>query len=135
MSNERNVVRAGPSSTWFDEAQGIIMVELDEQAVLDIDQARQATAALVKVTGGVPRPMLVDFTNMKSQTKECRDYYSKDPDHLKTHTAIAIVVSNPLSRVFANFFIGLNKPRNPTRLFNDRVEAIRWLRAQTTTKR
>jgi hypothetical protein len=134
MTDKRNVVRAGPSSTWYDESHGIIMVELDQQAVLDIDQARLATAAVIKVTGGIPRPMFVDFKNMKSQTKECRDYYSRDPNHLKTHTAIAILVSSTLSRVFANFFIGLNRPQNPTRLFDNREEAIKWLQAQPTKK-
>ena len=80
------------------------------QAVLDINQAREATAAVIKVTGGIPRPLLVDFTNMNSQTKECRDDYSKDPNHLKTHSAIAILIGNPLSRVFANFSLGSTSP-------------------------
>src|SRR4051794_460290 len=109
MTGEWSVVRSGPARTWFDEAQGIIFVELDEKAVLDIAQAREATVAMNKVGGGIPRPLFVDFTNMKSQTKECRDYYAKNPDHIKTYSAIAILVSNPLSSVFANFFIGLNK--------------------------
>jgi hypothetical protein len=134
MTGERNVVRAGPSRTWYDETQGIIFVELDEQAVLDIAQAREATAAMIKVGGGIPRPLFVDFTNMKSQTKECRDYYSKDPNHIKTYSVIAILISNPLSRVFANFFIGLNKPLKPTRLFDDRAKAIEWLKAQAAAK-
>jgi hypothetical protein len=134
MTGERNVVRAGPSRIWHDETQGIIFVELDEQAVLDIAQAREATAAMIKVGGGIPRPLFVDFTNMKSQTKECRDYYSKDPNHIKTYSVIAILISNPLSRVFANFFIGLNKPLKPTRLFDDRAKAIEWLKAQAAAK-
>lgn len=134
MTAERKVVRSGPSRTWYDEAQGIIFVELDENAVLDIAQARSATLAMIEVGGGIPRPLFVDFTNMKSQTKECRDYYSKDPGHIKTYSAIAILISNPLSRVFANFFIGLNKPLKPTRLFDDRKKAIEWLKAQAPEK-
>ena len=134
MTAEWNVVRSGPSRTWFDETQGIIFVELDEKAVLDIDQARAATVAMNEVGRGIPRPLFVDFTNMKSQTKECRDYYSKNPEHIKTYSAIAILISNPLSRVFANFFIGLNKPLKPTRLFDDRAKAIEWLKAQAAAQ-
>jgi hypothetical protein len=133
VTEERHVVRAGPSRTWYDEAQGIIFVELDPNAVLDIEQARGATVAMNEVGKGIARPLFVDFTNMKSQTKECRDYYSKNPDHIKTYSAIAILISNPLSRVFANFFIGLNKPLKPTRLFDDRAKAIEWLKAQAAS--
>lgn len=42
-------------------------------------------------------------------------------------------VINPLSRVMANFFIGINKPLKPTKLFDDRDKAIAWLQQQQST--
>ncbi len=37
------------------------------------------------------------------------------------------VISSPVSRVIGNFFMGLNKPISPTRLFTDPHKAIQWL--------
>jgi hypothetical protein len=33
-----------------------------------------------------------------------------------------------LSRALGNFFLGLNKPSMPTRLFDDQEQALAWLR-------
>jgi hypothetical protein len=113
---------------WLDPETRIIMAEFDDGAELDIEDARASTRAMTEVSGGEERPLLVDFSNLKSQTKECREYYAKDPEHIKTYSAVALLVSSPLSRIIANFFLGINKPIKPTRLFEDRGAAVEWLK-------
>jgi len=111
----------------FDTEHRIVLVEFDAGAVVTIEDAKRSTAATIEVTGGQPRPALIDFGNLKGLSKECRRYYATDPDHVATYTAVAIVVGNALSRVIANFFLGINRPLKPTRLFDDRNAAIEWL--------
>jgi hypothetical protein len=41
---------------------------------------------------------------------------------------VALLVGSPMSRAIGNFFIGLNKPLIPTRLFVSEPEALAWLR-------
>ncbi len=38
-----------------------------------------------------------------------------------------LLIGSPVSRVIGNFFMGLNKPIYPTKLFTDPQKAIRWL--------
>ena len=133
VDDDKNIVHAGQVRFSYDEARRIIICFTAENAELTMDDARICTEVMRKLTGGVPRPMLGDFTKMKSQTKECRDYFAKDPNHLQTYSAIAIMVNSPISRMLANFFLGLNKPARPTRLFDDRAKAIEWLEMQGKT--
>ncbi len=41
--------------------------------------------------------------------------------------ATALLIDSPVSRVIANFFMGLNRPLSPTRVFTEQTQAIRWL--------
>ncbi len=131
--NEKDIVHAGQVRFSYDEKRQIIICFTADNAELTMADARICTEVMKKLTGGIPRPMLGDFTKMKSQTKECRDYFAKDPNHLQTYSAIAIMVSSPISRMLANFFMGLNKPAKPTRLFDERDKAIEWLEMQGKT--
>ena len=124
---QTRVIHHKMQRVWLDPETRIIVAEFDDGAQLDLEDAKASTAAMIEVTGGEPRPLLVDFSNLKSQSRECREYYSKDPHHITTYTAVAILVSHPLSRIIANFFLGINKPLKPTKLFEDRKIAMEWL--------
>jgi hypothetical protein len=80
-----------------------------------------------QMAAGVPRCLLVDITAVKSLPREVRTYFSQ-PEHVEVHRAVAMVVGSLMSRATGNFFIGLNKPIMPTRLFNDEAGALAWLR-------
>lgn len=129
------VIRVGPIKIWYDEINRIGNIAFDPGAELHIGQCPEVTEALIKATRGEIRPLIVDFKNMKSQTKESRDYYSKDPRHAATHTATALVVNNAVTRMIANFFIGLNKAVKPVRLFDDYQSAVQWILALPADKR
>lgn len=135
-SGERHgeVIRVGSVIVWYDERRRIGIIEFEPGSELTIEQTQGVTDALIKVTRGEIRPLIVDFKNMKSQTKESRDYYSKDPRHAATHTATALIVNNAVTRMIANFFLGLNKAVRPVRLFNDRESAIAWIESLPADK-
>lgn len=121
------VVQVGPIKVSYDKHIGIGIIAFDPGAELLVEHTRPCTQALIKVTKGEVRPLLVDFKNMKSQAKGCRDYFAQDPTHAATHSSAALVVNNAVTRMIANFFIGLNKAVKPVRLFDDREAAIKWL--------
>ena len=73
--------------------------------------------------------LLVDLNNLIGVTKEVRTMVS-NPDMTKTHKAVAMLVSNPLTRLIASFFLGLNKPKFPIKSFTNSDDAILWLLKQ-----
>jgi len=40
---------------------------------------------------------------------------------------LALYVESSLSRVIANFFIGVSRPSVPTKVFTEMDDALRWL--------
>jgi len=42
--------------------------------------------------------------------------------------AVALIEKSPVSKVIGNFFLGINKPPFPTKLFTKKHEAIHWLK-------
>lgn len=72
------------------------------------------------------RVCIVDLRAMKSITAEARARYSQD-DGLDLVHATALLISSAVSRVIGNFYLTLNKPAVPTRMFNDEALAIDWL--------
>lgn len=75
---------------------------------------------------GRPCGSLVMMSNMLSQDAEARrEYNTLDPALIYGG---ALVVSNALSRALGSFFIGLNRPRVPTKLFDTMENGLQWLR-------
>ncbi len=70
--------------------------------------------------------VLIDMTAVTEISKEARDYFANERT-ASIQRATALLVSSPVSRTIGNFFMGLNKPISPTRLFTDPNKAIRWL--------
>lgn len=107
-------------------SDGIIYVRFKENVTLDI--------ALQERLVDVYRQLLgVDKANFIFQsdegfflTKEARENSIKLEEHTPV-AASAIIVTNLASRIIANFFIKVNKPKIKYKLFGTVEEAAKWL--------
>lgn len=124
--------KSGPINMTADFDAGLYFCTYDEGARADIDHARGCVPVFEEIGGGKVMPMLVDFAGLKSQTKECRDFFTSDPSILKFFPAVAILVGSVVTRVIANFHMGISKPPIPTRMFDDRQKALAWLEQMKT---
>jgi len=113
---------------YWDEENEIIWGELSfeiqtlEKAIENIDAQERIRDALGKEMTRV----LVDMREMKSITREAREYYANQRTS-SIQRATALLVKSKVTKVMANFFMGLNKPVTPTRMFIEPEEAIQWL--------
>ena len=106
----------------------MVRVLVKPDAVLELADAEASVEASVTVlqeAGGSKRPILVDMRHLKSMSRQSRVYYA-GPDPPKHYTAVALIIASPLTRAIGNFFMGLNKPRIPIRLFTSEVDAAAW---------
>ena len=53
---------------------------------------------------------------------------------MRVWSETALVVGSPVSRVIGNFFVGLNRPKYPLRLFDDQEFATAWLLGFASTR-
>ncbi len=124
MDGEKIATRV--STVWLGEdgIARVIHVHGAEVALVDV---QETMAAYLRIRKGKSRPLLVDTKSMKSLSREARHYYASD-EAAKVASAVALVVDTPVSRVLANFYLGLSNPRLPTRLFSSEDEALEWLK-------
>jgi hypothetical protein len=110
----------------YKDAKGIIHTKYYPQSECDIESAKEEIKFINQLTDGKGAPCIVDITKVKSVTREARLYYSSE---VASHviSAAALLVDSQVSKVLANFFLGINKPLMPVRLFNSEEQAMEWL--------
>ena len=107
---------------------GILRVQLREHVNYSLQDAKETVAAERALTGPVGKtPVLVDMRDIDSSDADARKYFAS-PDVVSGNSAIALVVDSSLSKVIGNFFIGIDKPACPTKLFTSENDAADWLR-------
>lgn len=108
------------------DPRGFIVSRVSPLAEVELEHAKRNTGRVHELSGDQVYPILVDIRKIRSISKEARDHFSmrgRKPGVV----AIAMLVSSPLSRIIGNFYLGLNQPAVPTRLFSDEKMAIEWI--------
>lgn len=119
-----NVINTRCSKMWLDE-KGIVREYFFPKTDFTIQDAKRSVALGLELSEDADFPWLIDMTNMKSITKEAREYFGKvENSHIK---AVGLITNSPVSKVFGNFFLRFNKPSIPVRLFSSEIPAYDWL--------
>ena len=108
------------------DPRGFVRATVDPLAEMTLEDAREALAFTAKVAGE-RRPVLVDLREIKSQTREVRDYFAGHEDVVAACSRVAVLVASPVSRVIGNFFVKTTVQKMPNRLFTDEASAVNWL--------
>lgn len=109
---------------WLDKV-GIIHAVYKPGVHMTLAMAEESNARLIELGGGAARPLLIDVRPLRSMDGDARAFFASAGGP----SAVALLVDSPLSRILANFFIGLNRhPTIPTRLFTDEGAALNWLK-------
>ncbi len=119
---------------FWDSDENIVWGELDSTPQT-LQTAQENIDAQERVRDALGREMtrvLIDMRQTTRVTREAREYYASERT-ASIQRASALLVSSPLSTMIANFFMGLNKPLSPTRMFTKPDEAITWLRGYSDT--
>ena len=114
------------AKVWLGE-DGIVRVIHVPGAEVTLQDAQETMAAYLKLNNGKKLPLFVDTKTMKSISREARHFYAGD-EAAACASAVALIVGTPVSKVLANFYLGLSNPRLPSRLFTDEAEALAWLK-------
>lgn len=81
----------------------------------------------VSIQNGIKMPAFVDITNIKVLEKEARAFYASD-ELAEYSKGIALYTNSTFSKLIANFFMQIDKPVVPTKMFTDKTKALDWLR-------
>ncbi|MDR6987563.1 hypothetical protein J2Y66_002045 [Paenarthrobacter nitroguajacolicus] len=105
------------------KAEGVLHLVWKPGTVLAADDVHAAIAKINEVAGDAEYPMLIDITNTQAVTRQAKSAFS-----IKCAASrIALLGTNPVSRVIANFAMARRSMPCPTRFFKSRDEALAWL--------
>ncbi len=108
---------------WLRE-DGIIHYVYHSGVKINLEDAKEIRAKHLEATSGISYPLLVDMKNILGLDNDARKYFSANDMYL----AVAFLIESPVSRVIANFFIGISKPPVPVKMFTSEEKAIEWLK-------
>lgn len=126
MKAPANALKTSAYTTWMG-VDGIGRTIVKGHMDIGIKEALENTAAVSSLFKEKKFPLLIDSRDIKYINKEARDHFSMR-NRESVVNAMAILIQSPLSRIIGNFFMGLNKPRVPARLFTSEDEALQWLK-------
>jgi hypothetical protein len=122
------------TSTYTRRADGIIIQRIKPGIRQELKDAEENIAAFRRMAAGRKCALLVDLRETGPTGPGVREYYAK---HTELLTATALLIGSSLGQIIGNFFLNLNRPVSPCRLFTSEAAALAWLRthsvAPTTT--
>ena len=121
-------VETSTQKLYWDSENEIVWGQLFADQLTE-ELAKENIDAQENIRDGVNKAktrVLIDMTAVTAISKQARDYFANERT-ASIQRATALLIGTPVSRVIGNFFMGLNKPISPTRLFTDPRKAIQWL--------
>jgi hypothetical protein len=108
------------------EFENGIIITTWKSSFINLTTIKQLVNNRLKATAGKKYPVLLKMKSIKDSTKEARDFLASEEGG-KDVLAVAVYVNSVLENMIANFFIYLNKPLVPTKVFKDETKAKEWL--------
>ena len=123
-SNER---QTRCSKAWL-IGDDLIFVECKADAEIVLEDAIEDMRLSEEMIASSSRfATLIDTANIKSISKEARDWYSQVQNDNPRNISVALVVNSFYTRVIANFFLGFKNSRTEMKIFNEIDPAIEWI--------
>lgn len=108
------------------EPGGVVTVRIREGASLDLTRIRKIMDVHVALADGRAWPTLADIRGLKSITRDARRELT-GPRLTAIIRGLAVLVGSPTTRVIGSFFLRVQSPSYPVRIFDDEAKARAWL--------
>lgn len=112
--------------------EGLLEFDYRRIAHLDADQAttilQRSLRELQARDVVLPTSILIRMGKTRL-SRDAREVFASSEANTALTNRAALLADNPLAVAVGNFFLGLNRPKHPTRLFTDETAAIAWLKA------
>ena len=111
--------------TWMG-SDGIARTKVKLNAEVSLEDAMENSKVVNGFYVNEKFPLLIDARGIKSISREARSFFTTNGRETNT-MAFGIIIDSAVSKVVGNFFLGINKPAVPTKLFLNEKAAVEWL--------
>jgi len=113
---------------------GIIYATYIPKLEINLAIAQELVQNRMSFSENKPHYILIDFTNVKSVTKDARDYMNDPEAGLKGLLGGAFLSNSVVATLFVNLYLKVNNPTIPAKFFTNKADAINWLKKIRTEK-
>lgn len=96
---------------------------------IDTDDTEEIFTAFDQLSVIAPTALLADIRTLRGVSLGVRTHMSSERAG-RYLSRVALIADSPLTRTIGNFFMRLNRPPFPLRIFDAEEEALRWLVTQ-----
>jgi hypothetical protein len=107
----------------------VLLVSVRDGMTIDVQQLWENFNATVELNPAADYPVIFETQGFVSITKEAREL-AASREMAKDVAAMALIVNTMATRILANFYLKVNKPMRPTRMFTDMQKAIEWCKEE-----
>ncbi len=133
MSNIRNYRECEYAETWLED--GVTVQKYKKGLKVTLEIAQTLVSERLAVAEGVTRPGLADISGLYWTTDSKAMKFLSSDDAIRLVSAGGFYISNFAQRMAMRFFLSVSKePPIPTKIFDNREEAVVWLRQFTVDK-
>lgn len=104
----------------------ILRMRVLEGAVIDLNQAKLITEAMMRLADVTPVPVLIDGRQSYTWDKDAQEYIALNSGF---RLATALITNNAVSRILSNSYAKIFKPTYPIKIFSSEEKAVEWLRS------
>lgn len=108
-------------------SDGIMYLRVSPEREESVALAKELVVKMGEMLGGGKAPLLVRHEEFALPGKENREFWAKK-ESCPYSLADAFIVRSTALKLIANFYLRMNRPERPTRMFQQESEAIRWLK-------
>lgn len=102
-------------------------ITIAEGTEVDLALLKKIIASMAQLQHKKKLPVLIVMESFSMPTEEARLFLAKK-NSSPNAVAEAYVIHSMAQKIIGNFYLKVNKPHRPTKLFNDKVEALEWLK-------
>ena len=95
------------------------------KVVIDLEKAKQSVDLRREISKQRDMLWCFNLDNLKSMTREARDYVTKNGQ--ENITASAVIVKSHLTRFIFNAYLKINRPDIPTKAFSGIEDGTKWI--------
>jgi hypothetical protein len=106
----------------------LVRLEIFGNVSIGKKEAKEMNDAIGLLSKGKESLVLMVADEITTFNKEALDF-SASEEGLKYTIGDALVVKSISQRVTANFYLKINKPKKPSKIFNSEKDAVNWLYA------
>ena len=104
----------------------IIQIKIFPGTDIDAEDASEMRKVVLQLADGGKYAIFLDATEMFNISDDARKLIASI-ENGSQRIAIGVYIKSLANKLIGNFFIKVNKPNSPTKLFSTRESALEWL--------